>query len=298
MTRKSEQPHRHEGASGPDQSAPAAIEGGASLMGRESTGGSTDATIAPKVQAAVTDESQSALRRYQSVVVGSNSVWYTLKYEVLTSLLGPMPGALGLLLRKKLYGRLLKAMGRAVVFGSGVILRHPPKIALGRAVVVSDGCILEARGETNLGIEIGEHTVLGYRVMLRCKNGDIRIGRNVGIGACAGLYAVSGNVLEVGDDVMIGPYAYFGGTQYHFQRLDVPISHQGPNPKGGIRIGSGTWIGAQVSVLDGIRIGRDAIVAAGSVVTKDVPDRAIVAGVPAKVIRMRGEGPEGVADGE
>ena len=63
--------------------------------------------------------------------------------------------------------------------------------------------------------------------------------------------------------------------------------------RGGIHISDDAWIGVGVIVLDGVRIGKGAVIGAGSVVTRDVPDNTIVAGVPAKVIRMRNDMPPG-----
>jgi len=247
-----------------------------------------------KVHAQVTDSDDSALRRYQRVVVGSERLYQTVKYELIHGLCAPLPGALGLVVRKLLYRRLLKCVGKGTLFGTSVTLRHPGKIALGTKVVIADGCVLDARGDANRGIQVGHNVVLGQRAMLLCKGGDISIGNDVGIGYYTSLCAVQGNVLELQDHVMLGPYVYLDGSQYHHDRLDVPITAQGLNPRGGIRIGTGSWLGAQVAVMDGVTIGRDAIVAAGAVVTKDVPDYAIVAGVPARILRFR-QGSDGLS---
>ena len=80
-----------------------------------------------------------------------------------------------------------------------------------------------------------------------------------------------------------------GGGNYHFERTDIPISEQGMDFKGGIHIGKNCWIGANTVVLDGVKIGNDTIVGAGSVVAKDLPPLAIALGNPAKIIKMRGE---------
>lgn len=247
-----------------------------------------------KMHSQITDESRSTLHRYQRLIVGSNRLGYTLKYELIMAIGGLAPGALGLWLRHKLYRRLLLRSGRGVFFGAGVILRHPSKLAVGDHVVIADGCLLDARGDSNRGIRLGDNVILGDRATLRCKDGDIVIGSNVGIGLHASLSAVGGNVLEIADEVMIGPYAYLGGASYHHDRLDIPISRQGQDLKGGIEIGYGAWIGARAVIMDGVRIGRDAIVATNAVVNKDVPDYAIVAGVPARVIRSRQAAPEAV----
>ena len=72
-----------------------------------------------------------------------------------------MPGALGLLLRSKLYPRLLGRTGRNVTFGVNVVLRHPHKIRIGDNVVIDDGCCLDAKGTDNEGITIGDGVFVG-----------------------------------------------------------------------------------------------------------------------------------------
>lgn len=240
-----------------------------------------------KVHAQITSSSDSALRRYQRVVVGSTSLLETIRYELIHGIGAPLPGALGVLIRKVLYPRMLKRVGRGTLFGPGVTIRHPGKIEMGTNVVVADGCTIDARGDSNRGIRLGDNVILGQRSMLLCKGGNIVLGNNVGIGYYTSLCAVYGNVLEIEDNAMLGPYVYVDGTSYHYERTDIPMSAQGLNPRGGIRIGAGTWVGAHAAILDGVKIGRDAIVAAGAVVTKDVPDFAIVAGVPARVVKYR-----------
>jgi acetyltransferase-like isoleucine patch superfamily enzyme len=272
-------------------------------MQREITTLSTLATQPPstKTHAQVTDESQSALKRYQNVVVGSSSLGFTFKFEVTTSLFSGLPGALGLLLRQKFYKSLFHKVGKGVLYGRNVTVRHPQKIDLGNSVVISDGCLLDARGNMNSGIRLANGVVLSQNVLLICKDsevnddsstgltgdGGIRIGNNVGIGANSSMYAVGGNTIEIGDYVLIGPYTYIGGHSYSFDRIDIPIALQGLNLRGGTCIEEGAWLGARSTVMDGVTIGKGAIVAAGSVVTKDVPSYSIVAGVPAKVIRYR-----------
>jgi len=246
-----------------------------------------------KVQAAITDDSQSALKRYQAIVVGSSSLLYTIKYELLTAMLSGFPGAMGLLLRKKLLRGLFAKAGRGLVIGKGVTLRHPGKITFADSVVVTDECILDARGDTNTGIAVGEGTVLGQRSLLICKDGDITLGNGVGLGAYAAVYSLGGNHVRIGNDVAIGPYTCIGNTSYNMGRTDIPIAHQGQDLKGGAVIGDGVWIGERVSVLDGVTVGEGAVLAAGAIVTKDVPPYAIAGGVPAKVIRYReGKGPD------
>ena len=242
-----------------------------------------------RLQAQVTDESQSALRRYQQVIVGSNSLGYTLHYEIVNLLCRNFPGAAGLWLRGKFYPGLLNKVGRGAIFGEGTTFHHPRKIALGRGVAMSYACLLDAKGTSNQGIVIGDNVIIGRNTSIVCKDGDIRIGNDVGIGANCMLSAVSGNRLEIGNHVMIAPYVYIGGVSYNFERTDIPLYEQGVNPQGGSRIGDNVWLGAGVTVLDGVNIGHDAIVAAGAVITKDIPPLGIAAGVPAKLLKMRSD---------
>jgi acetyltransferase-like isoleucine patch superfamily enzyme len=87
---------------------------------------------------------------------------------------------------------------------------------------------------------------------------------------------------------MISPncalYSYNHGIE-----PDKPIRKQPLETKGGIVIDDDAWLGFGVIVLDGVRIGKGAVIGAGSVVTHDVPDNAIAAGVPARVVKMRDE---------
>ena len=241
----------------------------------------------PKVLDRVTGASRSALRRYQDLVVGSTSLSYTLKYELVTAAGGLLPGAAGLWFRARLYRGLFKHGGEGAIFGAGVTLRSACRVELGRDVVVADGAILDGGGHADPAIVIGNGVVVGERAIVRCEGGMIRIGDHVGIGTGATLMGIGDNILEIGNDVLIGPYSYFGGVSYRFDRLDIPINRQGYNLKGGILIRPGAWIGVHAVILDGVTVGHDAIVAAGAVVNADVPDNAIVGGVPAKIIRSR-----------
>jgi acetyltransferase-like isoleucine patch superfamily enzyme len=237
----------------------------------------------------LTDERQSALSRYQQLVVGSPKLTHLIRYEVIHGYLGRVPGGLGLWLRKRLFPRLLGSAGKGTIFGDGVVLRHPQKIHLADGVLLADQCVLDARGETNDGLRIGEQSIIGQRAMVTCKNGNITLGRRVGVGAFATLFSVGGNHLNIGDDVLIGPYACLEATLYHHDRTDIPIAQQDYDFRGGVTVGRGAWLGAHVTVLDGVHIGQGAIVGANSLVTQDVPDLGIVMGTPARLMGYRDE---------
>jgi acetyltransferase-like isoleucine patch superfamily enzyme len=95
----------------------------------------------------------------------------------------------------------------------------------------------------------------------------------------------------IGDHVLVGPHAVIlaGGRPHQSERVDIPIKLQPNNPKQPVTLGSGCWVGANATVM--ADVGHDAIVGAGSVVTRPVPPFAVVAGNPARVLRMRGGAP-------
>ena len=113
----------------------------------------------------------------------------------------------------------------------------------------------------------------------------VRIGNNSGIGVRSTVTHA-----DIGDDVMMGPEFVYIPVNHVFDRTDVPMRLQDRTPFERLTIGNDVWIGRRVMVMPGVRIGDGAIIAAGAVVTKDVPDYAIVGGVPAKVIRFRKPG--------
>lgn len=232
----------------------------------------------------------NVLKRYEDLIVGSRSLSRLIYFE-LCMFFGNCPGALGLVLRKLLWPRLFGSCGNGVMFAAGVVLRHPGRIHLGKRVVVSERCILDGRSpDSDRVVVLGDDVNLASDVMLSAKMGKIEIGERVGIGAKTIIHSAAGNPVIVGPDVVIGSQCYIvGGGNYNTDRLDIPIGQQGIAHDGGVVIGQGAWLGAKACVLGGVNIGPGSIAAAGSVVTKDVPPYAVVAGAPAVVIKTRGE---------
>ncbi|MBK7653151.1 MAG: acyltransferase [Flammeovirgaceae bacterium] len=90
----------------------------------------------------------------------------------------------------------------------------------------------------------------------------------------------------LGNDALIAQNVNMVAFNHRFERLDIPIRSQGEN-FGTIKINDDVWIGVNAIILNNVSIGNHAVIGAGSVVTRDVPDWAIVGGVPAKIIRYR-----------
>jgi Hexapeptide repeat of succinyl-transferase len=99
-----------------------------------------------------------------------------------------------------------------------------------------------------------------------------------------GSHIVAHHSLLIGDDVFTGPYVYITDQNHGYDDPHVPIGRQMPL-NAAVQIGSGSWLGAGAVVLPGTRIGCNVVVAAGSVVRGTVPDRCVVAGVPARIVR-------------
>jgi acetyltransferase-like isoleucine patch superfamily enzyme len=99
-----------------------------------------------------------------------------------------------------------------------------------------------------------------------------------------GSHIVAHESVEIGDDVWTGPYVYITDQNHGYEDPDTPIGTQFPVNRP-VRIGSGSWLGAGAIVLPGASIGRNVVVAAGSVVRGTVPDHCVVAGVPARIVR-------------
>ena len=177
-------------------------------------------------------------------------------------------------------------IGKGVVFGCNVVLRHPHKIRLGDNIVIDDNCVLDAKGDSNDGIEIDDGVFVGRNSILYCKDGNIVIGRNSNLSFNCQIF--SGKQVVVGKNVQIAAYTYLNGGDHSFDRTDIPILRQERSGTG-LFLEDGAWIAAGVTVFDGVTIGHDAVVGAGAVVTSDVPAFAVAAGMPAKVIRMRNE---------
>ncbi|MDH2363752.1 DapH/DapD/GlmU-related protein (plasmid) [Priestia megaterium] len=109
------------------------------------------------------------------------------------------------------------------------------------------------------------------------------IGNNSGIGIRA---EITGST-QIGNDVMMGPDCVIYTRNHCFDRIDTPMRKQGFYEEQQVTIGNDVWIGGRVTILPGVKIGNGVIIGANSVVTKDIPDYAIVAGNPATVKRIR-----------
>ena len=159
-------------------------------------------------------------------------------------------------------------------FGPGSVIGFPTGALYGQAwIAVGAGSVIGEQVSLSAGMVPGQD--LGDRPVLR-------IGDRCVIGR--GSHIVAHYSIVIGDDVFTGPYVYITDQNHGYADPDVPIGRQWPSNTA-VSIGAGSWLGAGVVVLPGACIGRNVVVAAGSVVRGRVPDRCVIAGVPARVVR-------------
>lgn len=153
-------------------------------------------------------------------------------------------------------------------------------------------CSLQGGGQKH--INIGDHTRIEKHSVLGCweKYGDqtfspsLMIGCNCSIGEYTQITTC--NKITIGDGLLTGRFVYIGDNAHGSLSLEesqIPPQQRPLVSKGEITIGNNVWIGDKATILAGVHIGDNVIVAANAVVTKDVPSNSMVAGVPAKVIK-------------
>ena len=132
--------------------------------------------------------------------------------------------------------------------------------------------------------ECGNNVIVKHNAIFG-KGSGIKIGNRAQLGENSRI----GNNVTIGDDVVMGPDVVIMTSAHAFEDPNVPINKQGALPIRDVIIGRDSWIGTRVVILPGVIIGEGAVIGACSLVNKDVPPYAIVGGVPARVIRYRGE---------
>jgi acetyltransferase-like isoleucine patch superfamily enzyme len=137
-------------------------------------------------------------------------------------------------------------------------------------------------------IELGRWSWLGHGTKIRCHEGVVEIGAKTVLGQECTISAYQH--VSIGRECVIADRVMLIDFDHGAAEVDRPIRLQGIY-KRDVRVGNNVWIGYGASILRGVTIGDNAIVGTSAVVTKDVPANAVVAGMPARVVRMREEPP-------
>lgn len=162
--------------------------------------------------------------------------------------------------------RQFAAWGRASRIGRGAKLISPELICVGNEVIIGEQAWLNAkdnRGDGRPTLNIGDGTYIGRLV-------QINAWRSV----------------KIGQNVLIADRVCITDADHNFADTSIPIRLQGDSFVGAVTLHDGCWIGIGAVILPGVTVGRNSVVAANAVVTKDVPDCAVVGGIPAKIIKQ------------
>jgi acetyltransferase-like isoleucine patch superfamily enzyme/acyl carrier protein len=227
-------------------------------------------------------EDRSSFERYRDLTLHSFSWPKLIRYEFLTLFIGPIPGALGLVLRKRLFPGLFRKTGKNCIFGPNLTLRHADRITLGDGVILDRDCLLDARGAGDAGIVIGDRVIVSHGAAIQAKVGHIKIGADCNIGSHVDIVA-QGSIV-IADNVSIAGNAMIAGGRYV---VELEGAGRERFTSGSICLGRNVRIGMGAIVQDGVRIGDDAIVAPGSVVFESVAAESVVWGNPARPVRNR-----------
>ncbi len=154
------------------------------------------------------------------------------------------------------------------------------------------GCYLPvgARILSPENVSIGKDFIISPYCQIICQDAEngsvLTIGNRVALNLAVHINADNSGKIIIGDNVIIGPNTTLRSSNHKFDRMDIPIRDQEKEP-GYIIIEDDVWLGAGVIVVPNVRIGKGAVIGAGSVVTKDIPAFSVAVGNPAKVIKIR-----------
>ncbi|MFQ5577593.1 MAG: acyltransferase [Anaerolineae bacterium] len=223
--------------------------------------------------------------RYYLAGQAASLPWYVVEQLVL-GLLGWIPTLVGVGLRALAY-RLIMKLDGMVAIEAGVRIAYAGNIRLGKEVYLDGGVYLHALPG---GITVGRGTFIMHHTMLhvfnfrRLPHAGITIGQNCFIGEYNVVRGQGG--VTIGNDVYTGPMVQLVAVNHVYHNPDRPIREQGITARG-IVIEDDVWLGASVTVVDGVTIGRGSVIGAGSVVTTNIPPYSIAVGAPARPVKDR-----------
>lgn len=228
------------------------------------------------------------IKKYIKRSTGSNDILIFIKYSIINIIFKNFPTICGSILRGKVYSCILKNIGSNSIIEKNVTFIVPKKVSFGCRVVVGESSVIDARGiYGSIEIEDDVHIQRWCRMTTESYNnycGYINIQRSSYIGPYSYMHAIG--KIFIGKNCLFGPRTTIVAGNHKYQNKNVLIRLQGQLSKN-VEIEDDVWLSANVTVLGGVRIGEGAVIGAGSVVTKDIPEYTIASGVPAKVTSQR-----------
>ncbi len=181
---------------------------------------------------------------------------------------------------------MFKRVGRGLIIGRNVVIRHPKNIVIGDFVTIDDNCVIDGRGAGEIGLNIEDNVIINRNCIILAKSGYIKLRKRASLGSNSVVVSMSG--VDIGEAVLTAGNCYISAGLYKFDDLETPIMDQIAYSKGPIIIGKNSWFGTGVTILDGVEIGEGVVIGASSMVNKNLPSFTIAVGAPAKVVRERG----------
>ena len=135
-------------------------------------------------------------------------------------------------------------------------------------------------------IHFDTNVSIGANSLFSAEGGQIQVGSNTSFNAGVHINAAVCGKIFIGKNCLIGPNVVMRTADHIFTKIDTPIRKQG-HKCANIFLEEDVWIGANVVITGGVKIGKGCVIGAGSVVTKNIPEFSIAVGVPAKVIKSR-----------
>jgi acetyltransferase-like isoleucine patch superfamily enzyme len=192
------------------------------------------------------------------------------------------------LLRGWVFRSRLRSSGRRFFLGRGTQILFPSHLSVGSNVAIGDYTYMNCFGKT--GVKLGDDVRIREfgSVLVTSQLSHPGEGLEIGDGTYVGPHCIlgAGGGIRVGRNVTFGAYVQILAENHEFADFDRPVNEQGV-VRQGIVIEDGCWLGNSVIVLDGVNIGRNAVVGAGSIVTQSLPEGVVAVGNPARVIRSR-----------
>lgn len=161
-----------------------------------------------------------------------------------------------------------------------IVLRGTGRVEIEEFAEIQDRVLLDT-GTGGL-IQIRARAKLKLGVVVKAYGGQLVIGKRTTIGEYS-MIACHGGI-TIGEQCMFGPYVFLNAAD-HIISAEDPYRFQGETTRG-IVVGDGVWLGARVTILDGVEVGSAAVVGAHSLITKDIPAGVLAVGAPARTVKV------------
>lgn len=176
----------------------------------------------------------------------------------------------------------LAHVGRSCRIDRGVVIRNASRVWLGDHVWLKEGVIIDGRRNHDLSIRLDTGVTIRAYTYIDAYDGSVTIGPGSQV-AQHGYIGGNGGV-KIGVNVMIAANVCISSVAHGFTPSDMPFIAQ-TERRSPVTIEDNVWIAANATIIDGVTVGTGSVVAAGAVVTRDVPTGVLVGGIPASVIR-------------